>query len=172
MVKRLGFESTKGDAQYRDSTEWQEIAVINPFRLNEFHLNYLEGQIAPLPHPDPGSVSLPIKQRMITKIVETAKRNLQQSEVADLILSESEVMTEWLIAVTPLSWLNVMLIAEKNEADNSRCLPEISAYMTVIEMMGMYGPNKPKQEGKKPKTGEIVIDKELRKKLRAREIGR
>ncbi len=31
MVKRLGFESTKGDAQYRDSTEWQKIAIRNPF---------------------------------------------------------------------------------------------------------------------------------------------
>ena len=62
MVKRLGFESTKGDAQYKDTTEWQELAIRNPFRLNEFLLQYLEGQIAPIPHPDPGSVTLPVKR--------------------------------------------------------------------------------------------------------------
>ena len=44
--------------------------------------------------------------------------------------------------------------------------------MTVIEMMGMYGPNKPKTESKKAKTEGNVIDEESRKELRMRDIGR
>ncbi len=65
-----------------------------------------------------------------------------------------------------------MLIATKNEADCSQCPPEISAYMMVIEMIGIYGPNRPKQQGKKTKAGGVVIDEELKKKLRSRQIGR
>ncbi len=111
--------------------------IRNPFRLNEFHLKYLEGQINPVPHPNPGSVNSSIKREMMKKIAETAKRNPQQCEVAGLILSESDIMTEWLAIVTPLSWLNAMLVAIKIEKNSSRCPSEIFAYMRVNEMMGM-----------------------------------